>query len=241
MKNKPVYEDTIPGGAHWSLLMRRGTCLRLTDVEGGANVGMLLFNPGDHLERYNAPDTLKCQHTFRLTQGHCLYSDMGRIFCSIIEDSVGWHDTAGGNSNKQMVKDKWGEHNYQQYKNDWYLNGNDSFLVEMAKYGMNQRDMAANLNLFSKVAADEDGNLKFIENNSNAGDSILLRFEMDTLVIFHTCPHPMNPATEYPKRPVNYQLFEADPIADDDLCKNSHPENQRGFKNTELYNLGCKY
>ena len=241
MKNKPVYEDTIPGGAHWSLLMRRGTCLRLTDVEGGANVGMLLFNPGDHLERYNAPDTLKCQHTFRLTQGHCLYSDMGRIFCSIIEDSVGWHDTAGGNSNKQIVKDKWGEHNYQQYKNDWYLNGNDSFLVEMAKYGMNQRDMAANLNLFSKVAADEDGNLKFIENNSNAGDSILLRFEMDTLVIFHTCPHPMNPATEYPKRPVNYQLFEADPIADDDLCKNSHPENQRGFKNTELYNLGCKY
>jgi len=240
MKNKPVYEDTIPGGAHWSLLIRRGTCLRLTDVDGGTNVGMLFFNPGDHLERYNAPDTLKCQHTFRLTQGHCLYSDMGRIFCSIIEDSVGWHDTAGGNSNKQMVKAKWGEHNYQQYKNDWYLNGHDSFLIEMAKYGMNQRDMAANLNLFSKVAADDDGNLDFIENNSNAGDSVMLRFEMDTLVIFHTCPHPMNPAMEYPKRPVNYQLFEADPIADDDLCKNSHPENQRGFKNTELYNLGCK-
>ena len=35
------------------------------------------------LERYNAPDTLKCQQTFRLTAGHCLYSDMGRIFCSV--------------------------------------------------------------------------------------------------------------------------------------------------------------
>ena len=50
---------------------------------------MLLYNPQDKLERYNAPDTLKCQHTFKLTRGHCLYSDMGRIFCSIIEDSLG--------------------------------------------------------------------------------------------------------------------------------------------------------
>jgi uncharacterized protein len=26
------------------------------------------------LERYNAPETLKRQHTFKLTAGHCLYS-----------------------------------------------------------------------------------------------------------------------------------------------------------------------
>ena len=42
--------------------------LTLTDVEGGANVGMLFYNPENLLERYNAPDTLKCQHTFKLTQ-----------------------------------------------------------------------------------------------------------------------------------------------------------------------------
>ena len=75
-----MYEDEIPGGAHWSMLMRKGTTLRLIDKDGGANVGMLFYNPNDKLERYNAPDTLKCQHTFKLTKGHCLYSDMGRIF-----------------------------------------------------------------------------------------------------------------------------------------------------------------
>jgi uncharacterized protein YcgI (DUF1989 family) len=78
-----LYEDTLAGGCHWSLRMRRGTTLRLIDVEGGANLGMLFYNPDNLLERYNAPDTLKCQHTFKLTRGHCLYSDMGRIFCSI--------------------------------------------------------------------------------------------------------------------------------------------------------------
>ena len=38
---------------------------------------------------------------------------MGRIFCSIIEDSVGWHDTVGGNSTKALVAERWGEKSYQ--------------------------------------------------------------------------------------------------------------------------------
>jgi urea carboxylase-associated protein 2 len=234
-----LYQDEMPGGTHWSVLMRRGTTLRLIDKEGGANVGMLFYNPSNYLERYNAPDTLKCQHTFKLTRGNCLYSDMGRIFCSIIEDTIGWHDTVGGNLTKKMVTSRWGEHNYQQYRNDWYLNGHDSFLVELAKYGLNERDMAANLNLFSKVSADEAGNLAFEAGNSSAGDSVTLRFEMDTLVLFHTCPHPMNMAVEYPKKPVIFQIGEADDVAETDFCRNSRAENQRGFKNTELYNIGC--
>jgi len=31
------------------------------------------------------------------------------------------------------------------------------------------------------------------------------------------------------------QLSEAQAVADDDLCRNSRPENLRGFTNTELY------
>lgn len=232
-----LYEDTIPGGAHWSLTVKRGLGMRLIDDEGGANVGMLFYNPLNLLERYNAPDTLKCQHTFKLTKGHCLYSDMGRIFASIIADSSGWHDTVCGNTHKQMVIDKWGEKTYQDYRNDWQLNGYDSFLVEIAKYGLGKKDLAANINFFSKVHTDADGNLQFDAQHAKPGATVDLRFEMDTLVIFHTCPHPLNPAQEYPKKPLRYQLFRADPVADDDYCKNACAENQRGFKNNELYNL----
>jgi urea carboxylase-associated protein 2 len=239
MSEDLLYEEQIPGGAHWSMLIRKGTCLRLIDQQGGANCGMLFYNPSNYLERYNAPDTLKCQHTFKLTRGHCLYSDMGRIFCSITEDTVGWHDSIGANTTKQGVKDKWGEHNYQDYHNDWYLNGYDSFLVELAKYGMNARDMAANLNLFSKIAIDDDGNMSYAVDNSQAGDYIELRFEMDTLVVLHTCPHPMNPASEYPKRPLTCQIRKAALVSDDDECMNSRDENRRGFRNTERYNIGC--
>lgn len=230
-----VDQGQIPASAHWSMLVRRGMVLRLTDLEGGANLGVLFYNPDNPLERYNAPDTLKCQHTFKLTKGHCLYSDMGRIFCSITEDSLGWHDTVGGNLTDRKLAEKYSVVSYQKAHNGWTLSGEHSFLVELAKYGLNHRDMAANLNLFSKVCTDEAGNMQFVENHSPAGSQIELRFEMDTLVMMHTCPHPMNTAAEYPRCPVGYELFPAAPVEDDDLCKNSRPENQRGFENTRIY------
>jgi len=236
--NEPLFQEEIPGGAHWSMLMRHGTTLRLIDKSGGANVGMMFYNPSNYLERYNAPDTLKCQHTFKLTQGHCLYSDMGRIFCSIIDDTLGWHDTVGGNSTSQQIADKWGEHTYQDYRNEWTLSGEESFMVELAKYGMNARDMGANLNLFSKIEVQENGDMQFVDGHSKAGDAIELRFEMDTLVVFHTCPHPMNHAAEYPRRAITYQIRKAAPITEQDSCLNLCDENRRGFKNTELYLIG---
>lgn len=232
-----LYEDVIPGGAHWSMELRRGTLLRLVDEAGGGNVGMLLFNPRNLLERYNAPDTLKCQHTFKLTQGHCLYSDMGRIFCSITRDTCGWHDTVCGNLTDARLAAKWPVRRYQEARNDWTISGEHSFAVELAKYGLGKRDMAANLNLFSRVGVDEAGNLAYGEQQSRAGDSIDLRFEMDTLVVFHTCPHPLDDAPDYPKRPIRYLLLAADPPGERDLCRDSRPENQRGFENNRLYHL----
>lgn len=231
------YSTTIPGASHWSFRIRRGMQLTLADTEGGANVGMLFYNPENLLEKYNAPDTLKCQHTFKLTRGNCLYSDMGRIFCSIIEDSFGWHDTVCGNTTGESVKQKWGEVTYQQARNDWQQNGYDSFLVELAKYGLNTKDMAANINWFSKVQVDGEGNLS-LDNMPQPGASVTLRFEMDTLVILHTCPHPLNTAEKYPCKPVLCEFSRAEPVFDNDYCKNFRPENQRGFANNHLYHLG---
>lgn len=237
--SEAIYSDTLPGGKHWSMIMRRNTRLRLTDVEGGANVGMLFYNPQNLLERYNAPDTLKCQHTFKLTTGHCLYSDMGRVFCSIVADTHGWHDTVCGSSSKAMVAARWGQSDYQTSRNDWQQNGRDSFLVEAAKYGMTLRDLAANVNWFSKVATAEDGAMRFDAGSAKAGAAVELRFEMDTLVLLHTCPHPMNPSATYPRKPVRFDLGEGPAAAADDACRLSAAENKRGFENNRLFHAGC--
>ena len=234
-----ITADTLPGGKHWSLILWRNSRLKLTDLEGGANVGMLFYNPMNLLERYNAPDTLKCQHTFKLTAGHCLYSDMGRIFCSIVADTFGWHESVCGNTTKASTARKWGETSYQTDRNDWYQNGRDSFLIEAAKRGLGRRDLPANVNWFSKVVVADDGALSLDEAAATPGASVELRFEMDTLVLLHTCPHPLSEASEFPRKSVRYEVFEGPPAAADDPNRLSAPENTRGFENNRIYQAGC--
>ncbi len=234
-----LYATHLPGGHHWSLRLRRGTTLTLAAGEANANVGLLCYNPENLLERLNLPDTLKCQHTFRLTRGHCLYSDMGRIFASITHDDLGWHDSVGGNLMRHhLVAKGWQPVSYQQGRNDWTRTGHDAFLVELAKYGLGRRDLAANLNLFSRVESDADGRLRYVPDHCRAGDSVTLRMEMDTLVLLHTCPHPLDPSPAYPRRGVEIRLGVAPPPDEQDACYRSRPENARGFENNRLYHLG---
>jgi urea carboxylase-associated protein 2 len=219
----------------WSGVISRGKTLRLTDLEGGANVGLLLYNADQTTERYNMPDTLKGQHIFHVRAPFCLHSDMGRILASIVADSAGWHDTVCGCSDAKLVAQKYGDKNYQTARNEFHRNARDAFLIELAKWGLGKRDLVPNLNLFSKVVADADGKLAFAPGHSKAGGMIELRFEMNTLVVLNTCQHPLDPDPIYHPRPVKLEVFATPPPAKDDACRNSRPENVRGFINTENY------
>jgi urea carboxylase-associated protein 2 len=209
----------------------------MVDSIGGANVAALFYNFELPSERLNVPDTLKCQHIARLTKGHCLYSDMGRVLVSIPEDTCGWHDPLGGVSTAEIVSQKYGTRTYQEARNDWYRNGREGFLTELGKYNLGERDLAMNVNFFSKVTVDADGAMLFHPGNSQRGAFVELRAEMNTLVVLNTCMHPLDPSPEYAPKPVRLTIYEAPPPGPDDLCRNSRPENQRGFLLTERYFL----
>jgi urea carboxylase-associated protein 2 len=233
-----LWTEQIPGGVHWSGIVRRGTTLRITDISGGANMSILMYNQEEKIERYNMADTLKAQHTAHLTKGHACYSDMGRILCSITEDTVGWHDPIGGLSDAALVEKKYGRVGFQEARNGMYRNGRDSLLIEIGKYGLGKRDLVAPINLFSKVVVDEEGRLNFVPENSKAGDFVDLRFEMNTLVALSTCPHPLNPSPDYQVKPVKLTAWRSEPVGEDDLVRNFCPENGRGFANTERLYAG---
>lgn len=235
MSPEILYTKTVTGGGMWSNVISREKTLRLTDIEGGVNVGMLLYNEAQPTERYNMPDTLKGQHIFYLTAPYCIHSDMGRIFCSITEDSTGWHDTVCGCSSADTVREKYGELNYQEARNDFHRNARENFLIELGKWGLGQKDIVPNLNLFSKVVADESGALSYIDGASQSGSHIDLRFEMDTLVVLNTCQHPLDPNSEYAPKPVRLEVFKSETPATNDPCRLSRPENERAFTTTEDY------
>jgi urea carboxylase-associated protein 2 len=227
----------LQGASTWSHVLKRGTALRLTAMGDHANVGALFLNADNPAERLNLPDTLKAQHIARLTAGSVLYSDMGRILCSITDDTLGWHDPLGGCSDAAMVAAKYGALSYQQARNDWHQNALDGFLIELAKYGLNGRDLMMNVNFFSKVAVANDGGMHFVSEHAKAGDAIELRAEMNTLVLLNTCQHPMDPDLAYRQVPVELTIKRVPAPELDDLCRTARPENARGFTLTERYFL----
>ena len=230
-----LYEEFVPGGGHTSFILKRGQTLRITDVEGGGNVSLLLLNASQPSERLNLPDTLKGQHTARLSTGHCLYSDMGRVLAAITADTCGWHDSFGGVLNAEEVREKYGQGRYQELRNGFFRNGNDNLLVEMGKWNLDLQDLLMVLNLFSKVTVDESGYFSFVPGNSNPGDYIELYAPMDSLVILTALQHPMDPNPDYAPRPVQLAV-RAEPV---DLAASRalRAENGRALHNTERFYL----
>ncbi|SHK96433.1 urea amidolyase associated protein UAAP1 [Phytopseudomonas punonensis] len=228
-----LYEETVPGGGHASFVLKRGQLLRLTDIEGGANVSLLLFNAAEKSERLNLPDTLKGQHTAKLTAGHCLYSDMGKVLAAITADTCGWHDSFGGVLNAEEVAEKYGQGRYQELRNGFFRNGMDNLLVEMGKWNLNLQDMLMNLNLFSRVDVDANGAFGFQADNSKAGDYVELYAPMDTLVVLTALQHPMDPNRQYAPKPVQLAWSKVQSDGISVLCRTSRSENGRAFHNTE--------
>lgn len=228
----PFAEEMLPGGGHRSFVLKRGQLLRLTDIRGGANVSLTLLNANEKTERLNLPDSLKCQHTAKLANGHCLYSDMGRVLAAITADTCGWSDSIGGVSCASEVAEKYGKGRYQELRNGFYRNGTDNLLVELGKWGLGLSDLLMTLNLFSKVTVDEAGSLHFVPGHSKAGDYIELYAPMDTLVVLTALQHPMDPNPEYAPQPLKLSWMNADPSVAEH-CRTSRPENERGFINTD--------
>ena len=147
------------------------------------------------LERYNMPDTLKAQYTAFTTRGRVLMSDMGRVLCSIIEDSYGWHDTLCGRLDPALIAAKYGRRRYQQAE-EQRLTGTRATASSSncaEDPGLRQAGAAylPNVNFFSKVSADEDGLLTFVPASAPAGAFVELRAEMNVLTVLSAVPHPL--------------------------------------------------
>ncbi|MEC5387128.1 urea amidolyase associated protein UAAP1 [Uliginosibacterium sp. H3] len=235
--DKVMWSEVVPGGAHWSFIMPRGSALRFVALEAGANASVVLYSAREKLERYNMPDSLKAQHTAHFTRGHVLMSDMGRSLASITADSLGWHDPLGALLDAELLKQKYGTRAFEQYRNAMYRNGKDGLLIEIGKYGLTKRDLVAPVNLFSKVSVDEEGRFRFAESHCKAGDYVELRFDMDTLLAYSTAPHALDPNPEYAPKKVGLVAWRSGAAATDDFCRRFRPENARAIHNSDMLYL----
>jgi len=232
-----VWSEVLPGGAHWSWRLSRGTALRFAALDDRANCSVVLYAAHDPLERYNLPDSLKAQHTAHYTRGHTLMSDMGRSLASFTHDTLGWHDPFGALLDSTRMALKYGEHRYEAHRNAMYRSGRDGLLVEIGKHGLTARDLIAPVNLFSRVTVDADGRFVFDDQRKTAGASVELRCDMDVIVAVSTAPHPLDPRPGYAPGKVGIAAWKSGAAPADDYCRGFRPECARALHNADVFAL----
>lgn len=176
------YAIEVPGDAADSLRLRRHRTLTLRCLGPGANVAVLLYALEDRTERLNVPDTLKAQMSGRIAAPMALISDMGRALASVTGSSLDWHDAISG-------------HGLPGGGVGGSVGGaRRGLLDELAKHGLDRRDLHANINFFTKVApvGDARGTLVYEPGHAGEGDWVTLRAEIDLLVVLSTAPHPLD-------------------------------------------------
>lgn len=190
-----VVEDTIvPACEPWSAELRKGDVVRLIDLQGQQAVDFLCYNLANRAERYNAANTIKLNNSIYLGQDTVLWSVRARPMMTIIADTCGSHDTLYGCCSIEIDRVRF------KKENDWGCQQN--FEKELAKHGMSEKDITANVNFFMYVPVCEDGSIAIADGLSKPGDYIDLRAEMDVLVVISNCPERDNAAAGYEPTPI---------------------------------------
>jgi len=230
-----IWSKKLIPGEKWSGNIGRGKTIHFTAKGPDANVSMLLYNMRDLSERYNMPDTLKAQYTAHLEKGNVLMSDNGRVLASIVEDSLGWHDTITSYTTRKLTDERYGATNYQELRNDWLKSGEENFAVELVRNGMSTRDLVPCVNLFSKVYCEDNGSMHYQEGHCKDGSTVTLRTEMDMIIILSNTPNSLDKRTTYPSVPVMIEVYDSLTVESSDFCVNFREENHRAFQNTWDY------
>ena len=186
-------DETIAPGP-WTRKITAGNHLRIIDLEGQQAVDFLCYDQADAENRYNAANTIKGNRGVYLGTGARLYSDLGDVLMTIVEDTVGNHDTIAGCCSTEF--------NYRRYGIKDTASCRRNFIAALAAHGMRPRDIPANINFFMNVPVRPDGATEIVEGLSAPGDFVDLRAEKDVLAVISNCPQLYNPCSGWNPTPV---------------------------------------
>lgn len=215
-------QEIIPAGWYSTMILQAGQTVRIANRTRRSSVAFVAWRRDEPSERLNYADTVKVQWTTALEKGRVIFSDMGRVMLSVVEDSCGCHDTLVGGSTAATTLKKYGE---------GHRNTRDNFLLAALKLGLGERDIPPCITFFAPLRVDQQGRFVWHNERQNEGDYVELRAEMDLLIALSNCPHPLDPADDYSAFPVEVSLIESDTIGADDLCRTATDEARRGFEN----------
>jgi uncharacterized protein len=219
-----ISREQVPAGWYSTVFLRRGEAIRIVDDSGQSGVSMVGWRKDDTSERINCADTVKVQWSAALSKGRVILSDMGHVFLSLIEDTSGAHDTMVGGSTPASTIAAFGSA---------MRNSHENFVAAAAKIGLGLRDIPPCVTFFAPVSVDSSGRFVWNAARKRPGDFVDLRAEMDVVLIFSNCPHPLDPARPAASQPITLIRFQPPSPRADDPCRTTSSEAIRAFEFTD--------
>jgi uncharacterized protein YcgI (DUF1989 family) len=170
----------IPAGGGAGLRLARGEQLRIIDPEGGQSGDLMAFS-ADGSERLSNGRTFDYLGKVYLTTGDVLWSDRSNPMLTIVADDVGRHDFLYASCSLEMYRLQYGVTGY-------HANCHDSLCSALRELGVEGRPLPTAFNFFMSVDISPEGRLSFTPPRSRAGDSFVVRAEMDLAVAISACP-----------------------------------------------------
>jgi len=186
-----------PGGS-WGALLAQGERVRFVDIEGRQAVDFLCYNAADTRDRYNAANTMKMAENVFLNAGTVFYGEYATALMTIVASSCPNHDTIGGCCSVEMNLLRYGRRTHSCRAN---------FIHELAKFGMGEADIVANVNFFMRVPVGRDGHMAIADSPSRAGDFVDVEALTDVIAVISNCPQKYNPACGYHPSPVRVETY----------------------------------
>jgi uncharacterized protein len=191
----------VPARTGKAVELRAGSAVKLINTRGSQVVDTWGFNRADLSEHMSMEHTRVMLGRVNPRVADNLFSNRRRPMLTLAEDtSPGVHDTLRAACDPVR---------YKMLGFDQHASCAENLVAALAALGLSAPRSPCPLNMFGNGPVGADGALVVVPPPVKAGDYVVLRAVIDTIVVFSTCPmdvFPTNGADKTPK-PVAYQVL----------------------------------
>jgi len=192
----------IPPQSGHGFRLRKGQVLRVTDPLGEQVSDLFAFAADDHRCALSSGRTIDYKGGIYCTTGDVLYANDSRRMFTILADDVGRHDFLLTPCSQEMF-----EILYQHRGHHPSCFGN--LCQCLAPFGVRPEQIGTTFNIFMNVTVAPDGKVDVLPPLSRAGQSIVLRAEMDLVCGLTACSAPNSNNGTF--KPIDFEVLDAWP------------------------------
>jgi uncharacterized protein len=193
-------QQHLPAAHGAGFLLKRGDRLKIIDPLGGQSGDLVAYST-DGSERLSSGRTFDYGGKIYVSAGDVLWSDRSSPMLTIVADDVGRHDLLYAPCSLEMYRKQYGVTGY-------HANCHDNLCDAFRALGIQPEPLASSLNFFMDANVDTQGRLTFSPPRSRAGDSMVLRAEMDLAIALSACPASTCNGGSAPK-PLAFEIIPA--------------------------------